>query len=84
MICTDVRHSFMLDGGDQNRSEEHIFQLPIEEVHSVVRFWHHGGKSFAYDTIWILDKTKCLLNKYYTVNIPTFIFSTTAFLSLAK
>lgn len=56
MIRADVCNSLGLNGGDQNRSEENIFHLSIEEVHSVVRLCHHGGESFASHIVWILDK----------------------------
>lgn len=56
MIRADVCHSLGLNGGDQNRSEEHIVHFSIEEVHSVVRLCHHGRESLASQIIWILDK----------------------------
>lgn len=36
-------NSLVLYGCDQQRCEEDVRHLPVEEVHSVVRLGHHGG-----------------------------------------
>lgn len=35
-------NGFILYSSDQKRGEQDICHLPVEEVHSVVRFRHHG------------------------------------------
>ena len=36
-------HSLVFYGSDQQRGEQDVCHLPVEEVHSVVGLWHHGG-----------------------------------------
>lgn len=36
-------HSFVLDGCNQQRGEQDVCHLSVEEVHSVVGLGHHGG-----------------------------------------
>lgn len=38
-----MRHGLVLYDGDQQGREQDVGHLPVEEVHSVVGFRHHGG-----------------------------------------
>lgn len=38
-----MSNSFVLDGGNQQRCEQDVGHLPVEQVHPVVGLRHHGG-----------------------------------------
>lgn len=38
-----MSNCLVLNGGDQERREQDVRHLPVEEVHPVVRLGHHGG-----------------------------------------
>lgn len=40
---TDVSEGFVVDGGDEQRGEQRVSHLPVEQVHSVTWLRHQSG-----------------------------------------
>lgn len=39
----DVSEGLVVDGGDEQRGEQRVSHLPVEQIHSVTRLGHQSG-----------------------------------------